>query len=324
MPTGNTERPYDSPGVHETVLKFDHPYLKGWEWPVIEIVGAREGPRLCVLAGIHVNEVSSIEAAIRLRDRVDPAKLSGRISVMPVANQPAIDKWSIDVCPVDNKNMNFCFPGDLKGTFSQVLAHYILHDWASGADGLIDMHGGDLSETITQFTMARVTGNAELNGRIARFAQCFNSDFRVEFQPDDKKEHIRAAITFPDLYGKPAVMSEAGFGGVVSEEAVSFHLDGIIRVAAEMGMIDRPVEGSADLPPLVRAFGYMRSNSPSLYYPLVRPNDRFEAGKPLARLTDYYGNEVQTFAADRPGRIVMEVTHLLVRPGQLCMLLGYD
>jgi hypothetical protein len=34
---------------------------QGYSWPVFEATGSRPGPRLCVTAGIHVNEVSASE-----------------------------------------------------------------------------------------------------------------------------------------------------------------------------------------------------------------------------------------------------------------------
>jgi uncharacterized protein len=47
-------------GLHKTELTFDYPALAGWRWPAVEIVGQKPGPRLAIIAGIHVNETSSI------------------------------------------------------------------------------------------------------------------------------------------------------------------------------------------------------------------------------------------------------------------------
>ena len=68
-------------GLHRSELTFPYAALAGWRWPAIDIVGQRPGPRLAVIAGIHVNETSSIEATIRLQRTLDPSTLKGRVSL---------------------------------------------------------------------------------------------------------------------------------------------------------------------------------------------------------------------------------------------------
>ena len=56
-------------------LRFDSPLLSGVELPVIEVRGPTDGPRVCLLAGIHGCEYSSIEALTRFMRRLDPGEL---------------------------------------------------------------------------------------------------------------------------------------------------------------------------------------------------------------------------------------------------------
>ena len=58
-------------------------------YPAIEVTGRLPGPRMCVLAGIHVNEASSIEAAIELHRAIDPKNVRGKISIIPIVNVSA-------------------------------------------------------------------------------------------------------------------------------------------------------------------------------------------------------------------------------------------
>ena len=99
-------------------LTFANPQLDGWQWPMVEIRGDRPGPRLCVMAGMHVNEVSSIEAAVQLQRRIRPESLRGSIAILPILNLPAVPVRSQYVCPIDGKNINFSFPGHKEGSFS--------------------------------------------------------------------------------------------------------------------------------------------------------------------------------------------------------------
>lgn len=97
----------DEPGVVYGYMGFDAEVLQEHSWPFIEIRGHEPGPRLCISAGVHVNEVSSMEAAIRLQYAIDPQSLKGTISIIPVVNQPALYKYTEYNCPIDNKNINF-------------------------------------------------------------------------------------------------------------------------------------------------------------------------------------------------------------------------
>src|SRR5206468_7923968 len=97
------------PGLNRGHLSFDNPALKDFSWPVVDVVGREPGPRLCVMAGVHVNEASSLEAAASLWRSVDPALVRGRISIMPVVNIPGRYAHSMNV-PVDGKNIHWLYP----------------------------------------------------------------------------------------------------------------------------------------------------------------------------------------------------------------------
>src|SRR5262249_45034685 len=121
------------PGVHKYELTFPYASLASWRWPAVDIVGQRHGPRLAVIAGIHVNETSSIEAAIRLQRAFTPGTLRGRLSIIPIVNLPAVPLRAQYVCPLDDKNINFSFPGRPDGTFAEAIAWALLEDWARDA-----------------------------------------------------------------------------------------------------------------------------------------------------------------------------------------------
>jgi predicted deacylase len=64
-------------GPARRMLRFDSPALRDLEWPCLEVTGAHDGPRLCILGGIHGCEYSSIAAVVRVVRGLDPAGLSG-------------------------------------------------------------------------------------------------------------------------------------------------------------------------------------------------------------------------------------------------------
>ncbi|TIV99924.1 MAG: succinylglutamate desuccinylase, partial [Mesorhizobium sp.] len=91
---------YGQPGIFRGHLRFENPRLADYSWPLCEIRGRRPGPRLCISAGVHVNEVSSIEAAVRLQRMINPETIDGSVSIIPLINQPAFYKYTALICPI--------------------------------------------------------------------------------------------------------------------------------------------------------------------------------------------------------------------------------
>jgi predicted deacylase len=83
----------------------------------------------------------------------DPAVLTGMLLVLPVLNVSAFRQRSIYVMPEDGKNLNRMFPGKADGSTSERLAHWLVTSVYSQADAYLDLHGGDLDESLVPFSL---------------------------------------------------------------------------------------------------------------------------------------------------------------------------
>jgi uncharacterized protein len=232
-----------APGVHRRVLAFDAPALLDSYWHVVDIVGVDPGPRLAVMAGVHVNEVSSIEATLQLPSRLDPATMKGSVSIMSVVNWPAWETRDRLICPIDRKNINFCFPGKSDGTFSEALAHALLSAWADDAVCLIDLHGADLSEQVARFAVYQWVGDPRFDKEAEEIAQQFDVDLIVALGEEYMLSPGRS-VTGRALMRQHGAFVEAGSGGLIGEEEVKLHRDGVLRLAEYYGILPR---GSAPI-----------------------------------------------------------------------------
>jgi uncharacterized protein len=238
-----TSLPAD-PGIHRSTRRLlDSEFDCG----ITDIVGHRPGPRLCVLAGMHVNEVSSIEAALQLERSFDPARLAGTVSVISVLNTPAWKERSIGICPVDSKNINFCFPGDPSGSFSERLAHDLLTDWSADAACVVDLHGGDLGEDLMRYSICQMTGDSAFDRRALALARCFDVEVVVALEPSYMATAGRSvtALARTRRFGG---FAEAGRGGILAPEDVAMHRDGVLRVAELLEMTTATTELVRALP----------------------------------------------------------------------------
>ena len=91
---------------------------------------------------MHGSEFAGIEAAIRLFNEIDPARLRGTLMVGMIYNFPAFYHNMGFVVPQDGKNSGRAFPGSLDGTFSEVMAYYFTEHFLSKANYYVELHGG--------------------------------------------------------------------------------------------------------------------------------------------------------------------------------------
>ena len=56
------------------------------ELPITVVNGEHDGPRVCVTAAIHGDELNGVKVAQEVADRYDPAELHGTLVVVHVCN----------------------------------------------------------------------------------------------------------------------------------------------------------------------------------------------------------------------------------------------
>lgn len=310
------------PGIHSHEIKFLYPALAEWSWESVEIVGAQPGPRLAIIAGVHVNETSSIEAALRLQSLFDPATLRGQVSILSLTNLPAVPHWSQYVCPLDDKNINFSFPGRPDGTFSEALAHALLNDWAADADCFVDMHGGDLCEEVSHFTVSQRIGDAGFDARNLEIASCFDSQLIVQLDPS----HLDApgrSCTGRAGRRQHAAFSEAGRWGLIEEDNVLFHVEGVLRLAKLLGMIDEaPAHRRA--PVLLDSYLWVPAPEAAFYRYRVKPGAKVSRGTVIAEGFDMRNRKVAEATSPSDGYVLWTLTHALVNREQFIAGIGVE
>lgn len=310
----------DGPILYKEV-EFSCAALAGMVWPIIEIRAVTPGPQLCVMAGMHVNEVCSMEAALRLPALFAERITCGNVQIMPVVNLPALWERTVQLCPVDGLNLNFAFPGDPAGSFTPALAHALLKEWAAQADLLIDMHGGDLQTQVAHFVMCQMSGREEFDVRTRQFARCFDADIIVEFDSKQTDNRGRSCNARPDLGGH-AVMAEAGSNGLLSEDDIGFHMDGVLNCAAMLGIIAAPVKTAERAQQVVSGFHRVGPPQNVRMYPRIHVGQFVRSGDILADLRDIWGQPAGNLVAPTSGPVVYCLSHPIVASNEAAIGVG--
>lgn len=275
------------------------------------------------MAGMHVNEVCGIEAAFRLARALPGVLARGRVSIMPFVNTPALAARTEHNCPIDGKNINWQFPGDPTGSFSEQLADALLNIWAADADVLVDLHGGDLREEIASFVMYQETSDPALNAANRRLAECFDVAFVEPLRPALMEKSGRAC-TGRGRQNRLAVMSEAGGSGQLDEECVAIHYDGVLRILASLAMLKVEAPVASRKPERVRDRTGVEAPATGFLRACVSVGDRVRQGQKVADIRDVYGHVVQEIEAPITGTMLFKLSHPLVNRGERAMSFVYN
>jgi predicted deacylase len=110
----------------------------------VAVIRNGAGPSVLLMAGNHGDEYEGELCLARLIRRLEPARIRGRITILPTANMPAV--MAAKRCsPLDGGNLNRAFPGDPKGNPTSRLAHFLEKELFPRHDVVFDIHSGGTS-----------------------------------------------------------------------------------------------------------------------------------------------------------------------------------
>jgi uncharacterized protein len=301
-------------------LTFDHPLLAGVELPCFEAHGATDGPRLCLMAGIHGAEYSSIAAVIRAMRALDTGQLRGSILAVPVVSITSYRARSAFVLPEDGKNLNRLFPGNPNGTFGDVLAHHLFQELIAPSDALLDLHGGDLHEELEPFA---IYDESDVEERAAGIAEAFGLPYVIRLARSGapvsgSTSGAAAAI------GIPAVIAEAGGCGLLEESAVQLHLQGIENVLRHLEMLPGEPAPPAAGQRRVGRFVWLRCEHAGFWEPARHAGDAVSPGDLLGVVRDLHGEELERITAPDAGVLMFVTSSPAVADDGLLLGLGAD
>jgi uncharacterized protein len=309
MPAGSSER---------MLLQFEDDVLAGVKIPCFAIRGAGDGPALAITACIHGGEYPGPAAAIRLARAIDPGSLSGSLVIVPIANPSSFRDRTAFVTPEDGKNLNRVFPGDPNGTFSEVLAYRLFEHITSPADMLIDLHSGDIFETLRHYTGYYAAPDLRVREQSELVARSFDTPILLEDrQPEPPGRSNTSAVA---AIGKPVVFVEIGSNGLLPQQDEDDVFHGLINSLKALKMIPGTPEPTRQQKH--HPSGSVTSPCTGLWRPMVQPGETVSRGDLLGRLTDAFGDELATVTSPADGAVLYFMSALSVREGELLVALS--
>jgi len=190
----------------------------GWgvvEIPVISVKNG-SGPTILFTGGVHGDEYEGPIAISRLARSLDPATIQGRVIMIPALNIPAVMN-DTRLSPVDNRDMNRCFPGNPKGTFSEMLAHFVDDVLLPLVDISVDLHTAGHSGDSALSTNMHYVADTALRERTMAAAAAFGAPYNVVFWGVDEGATLTSSV---ERRGILSLGTELGGWGRVNVEGV--------------------------------------------------------------------------------------------------------
>ncbi len=295
--------------------------LGKYEWPYFAVVGEGEGPTFLLTAGIHAAEYTGILAAIRLGRALQPADVRGTIVVIPLLNRPGFFERCVYVNPEDGENLNRIFPGRADGPWSERFAHHLLNDIVVKCDYTMDLHAGDMIEDLEPFVIFTETGNAEVDARTRRMIDSYGGvRWATRAQPTGERPGTLYAAAA--RRGVPAMIAESGRCGLVEEEAIQRHVDGVRNIWRTLGVLTDARPTQVDPPRLLSRFEWLRSGYEGIFECSVRVSQPVQAGQSLGRMVDLLGNPLAEVTSPADGVVLFTVTSPAMKEGGLLLGVG--
>src|SRR2546427_8503650 len=242
----------------------------GLSIPVAVFHGAKPGLVLALVAGAHGTEYTSIIALEKLIGSLNPAEISGTVIIVPLINIQSFDQKVPHLNPVDKKSMNRWYPGKMDGTQTDRASFLVTKQVVEQCDHLIDLHGGDLDESLRPYSYWTRTGNEKQDQISREMVLAFGLDHIIisADRPRDPQAS-RYLENTATTRGKPSITAEAGHAGTVEPDDVAALVDGCLSVLRYLKMLPGALT-RVEHPVWIDSVKTVASGETGLFYPTVR------------------------------------------------------
>ena len=272
--------------------------------PVAVIHGAKPGPVLALVSGLHGTEYASIIALEKLLQTLDPAQVSGTVIILPLVNLASFGQKVPHVNPVDGKSMNRYYPGSPNGTQTDRASWVITKQVVERCDYLIDYHGGDLDENLRPYSYWPKSGNAKQDAVTRDMTLAFGLDTIIVWSDRPKDPNAsRYLDNTANTRGKPAIAVEAGYSGTVQPEDVQALVSGTLSVMRYLKMLPG-APAMLEHPVWIGKIDTVASDQPGIFYPLVQRGTWVAQGMKIGYVTDYFGKVIYEATAPAAGVVL--------------------
>ncbi len=270
--------------------------------PVLVINGVHPGPKLCLTAAVHGDELNGVEIVLRLINSIQAKELKGTLIGVPIVNILGLTRGSRYL--PDRRDLNRYFPGTTDGSAASRIAYLFFDNVIKHCDFLVDFHTG--SGKRTNLPQLR----ADLNNQdVYQFTQHFGAT-AVLHHSGNLGMLRRAAMDA----GIPAVTFELGEPGTLQTKHVDYGIAAIETLMEKLNMLKRFRLWSKPQPRFYSST-WVRTNHGGVLISKIKLGDTVSKGDKLGWVSNPISNEQTEIHASINGRILGMALNQFVLPG---------
>ncbi len=274
--------------------------------PIEVIRGKEDGPRLFISAAIHGDEINGVEIIKRLLQRKVLEKIKGTLIVVPVVNVFGFNNKSRYL--PDRRDLNRCFPGNVKGSLGSRLAAIFMKEIVSQCTHGIDLHTGAVNRT----NLSQIRACLD-DPETKKLAQGFGVPVVVHSKLRDGS--LREAARKKKV---TTLLFEGGEALRFNEHVIKTGLNGCLKVMRNIGMLpplsikNNPAPGEVFIAP---SSYWVRATHSGSFRARKKVGDHVNENDILAIISDPFGDEPYEVRAIAGGIIIGMSTIPLVNKG---------
>lgn len=293
--------------------------------PTMCATSENSGPVVWLTACSHGDEVSGIVVIQEIFKSIRSRLKCGAVHAFPLMNPLGFES-GIRHITMSGEDLNRSFPGNPNGSLGERIAHTIFNTIVDTKPSLVVDFHNDWIESIPYVLLDHDPG--KLHKASYRKAMHAAKQAGMCLIVDD--EELHASLSFNLLLRDiPALTFELGKPNIVSESNVTYGVEAIWNILAELGMIEpRETSFQYPLPPeyangkpltyLDKPYG---SRTGIIRF-LAKPGNVVKAGQPLAKIVNAFGRPQETMTAIKDGIVLGHSDSSVAFPGVPIMAFG--
>jgi len=278
--------------------------------PILVVNGVKAGPRLCLTAAVHGDELNGIEVVRHILYSTNAEELSGTLIGVPIVNLQGFRRSSRYLA--DRRDLNRYFPGNTKGSSAARIANSFFKNVVSNCDALVDLHTGSFHRTNLPQLRADLR-----NPKVLEMARAMGPIVAV--QSSGLRGSLRTAAADA---GIPAVTLEAGRPLELEQSDIDQGIRSVESLMDALGMIKKRKFWEFKPEPMYYRSRWVRAKEGGMLFSNVELGQRVHEGDLLGKVTDPITNAKTDIYSPFNGRIIGMALNQVMQPGFAAFHIG--
>ncbi len=272
-----------------------------------------DGPVACLVAGARGDEFDGRVALHALINQIAVDEVSGCLIIVPTLNPLAAASGSRH-SPVDNQDLNQCFPGNAEGSITQTIAAHIIATIIEPAELIIELQSGGESTRYTPMAAVHFNADKDLQQRSEQSMIAFGAPYSARLLPEHQGSLSNAASSFQKEY----VLALLGGGASTHANAIEVALTGCKNALVQLGLLKQElVLRSTRMLEVASENNYVIAPCAGLLEMCKEPGEEVYMGSPVARIIQpgHTGMAASILKANRNGILMARHCHGYIEQG---------